>query len=52
MKKDYVVSINGQDFDCVDAGMKPNEKVEVVIRPEDLDITTVEKGKLVGTVET
>ena len=32
--------------------MKPNEKVEVVIRPEDLDITTVEKGKLVGTVET
>lgn len=52
MKKDYVVSINGQDFDCVDAGMKTNEKVEVVIRPEDLDITTVEKGKLVGTVET
>ncbi len=52
MKKDYVVSINGQDFECVDAGMKPNERVEVVIRPEDLDITTVEKGKLIGTVET
>ncbi len=44
MKKDYVVNINGQDFECVDAGMKPNEKVEVVIRPEDLDITTVDQG--------
>lgn len=52
MKKDYLVSINGQDFECVDAGMKPNERVEVVIRPEDLDITTVEKGQLVGTVDT
>lgn len=52
MKKDYVVDINGQDFECVDAGMKPNEKVEVVIRPEDLDITSVEKGKLKVTVDT
>ncbi|MBB1063453.1 ABC transporter ATP-binding protein [Limosilactobacillus fastidiosus] len=52
MKKDYVVDINGQDFECVDAGMKPNEKVEVVIRPEDLDITSVEKGKLRVMVDT
>ena len=52
MKKDYVVNINGQDFECVDAGMKPNEKVEVVIRPEDLDITTVDQGKLKATVDT
>ncbi|MCI1974392.1 MAG: ABC transporter ATP-binding protein [Limosilactobacillus sp.] len=52
MKKDYVVNINGQDFECVDAGMKPNEKVEVVIRPEDLDITTVDKGELKATVDT
>lgn len=52
MKKDYLVTIDGQDFECVDAGMKPNEKVEVVIRPEDLDITTVEQGKLVVTVDT
>lgn len=51
MKKDYLVTIDGQDFECVDAGMKPNEKVEVVIRPEDLDITTVEQGKLVVTVD-
>lgn len=52
MKQDYVVNINGQDFECVDAGMKPNEKVEVVIRPEDLDITTVDQGKLKVTVDT
>ena len=52
MKKDYLVSINGQDFECVDAGMRPNEQVEVVIRPEDLDITSVEQGQLVGTVDT
>lgn len=52
MKKDYLVNFDGQDFECVDAGMKPNEKVEVVIRPEDLDITTVEQGKLKVTVDT
>ena len=52
MKKDYLVSINGQDFECVDAGMRSNEQVEVVIRPEDLDITSVEQGQLVGTVDT
>ena len=52
MKKDYLVSINGQDFECVDAGMWSNEQVEVVIRPEDLDITSVEQGQLVGTVDT
>lgn len=52
MKADYLVTIDGQDFECVDAGMRPNERVEVVIRPEDLDITTVEKGQLAVTVDT
>ncbi|KRL27970.1 spermidine putrescine ABC superfamily ATP binding cassette transporter, ATPase [Limosilactobacillus frumenti DSM 13145] len=52
MKEDYLVNINGQDFECVDAGMKTNERVEVVLRPEDLDITTPDKGKLVATVDT
>ena len=52
MKADYLVNINGQDFECVDAGMKPNERVEVVLRPEDLDITTPDRGKLVATVDT
>lgn len=52
MKDDYLVNINGQDFTCVDAGMHPNEKVEVVIRPEDLDITTIDQGQLTVTVDT
>lgn len=52
MKADYLVTIDGQDFECVDAGMRPNERVEVVIRPEDLDITTVDQGKLTVTVDT
>ena len=52
MKADYLVTIDGQDFECVDAGMRPNERVEVVIRPEDLDITTIDQGKLTVTVDT
>jgi spermidine/putrescine transport system ATP-binding protein len=50
MIEDYKVQFNGKVFDCVDGGMKPNEKVDIVIRPEDLEITSVDKGKLVVTV--
>ena len=39
-------------FECVDQGLNPNEKVDIVIRPEDLEITTVENGKLTVTVDT
>ncbi|KAI7266592.1 hypothetical protein KC345_g8136 [Hortaea werneckii] len=46
MIEDYVVEFNGHRFECVDAGLKPNEAVEIVIRPEDLEIATVEAGKL------
>lgn len=52
MIEDYLVSIVGHSFECVDAGMKPNEKVEVVLRPEDLVLTTVEQGKIALTVNT
>ncbi len=51
MVKDFVVEINGKQFTCVDAGITPGEAVEVVLRPEDLDITTVESGKLAATVD-
>lgn len=51
MKADYLVHFTGKDFENVDAGMRPNEKVEVVIRPEDLDLTSVENGKLVVTID-
>ncbi|MDE3839013.1 spermidine/putrescine ABC transporter ATP-binding protein [Bacillus methanolicus] len=46
MIKDYVVEFAGKTFDCVDKGFNPNETVEIVIRPEDLEITTKDKGKL------
>lgn len=46
MIKDYLVEFVGHQFDCVDGGFNPNEPVEIVIRPEDLDLTTREEGKL------
>ncbi|MCG7334219.1 ABC transporter ATP-binding protein [Sporosarcina sp. ACRSM] len=52
MIEDYVVQFTGKTFDCVDRGLNPNEKVDIVIRPEDLELTTVEKGKLHVTVDT
>lgn len=52
MRADYQVEFVGKTFECADGGMKANEKVEVVLRPEDLDITTAAQGKLVVTVDT
>lgn len=52
MLEDYKVEFVGKQFDCVDGGMRPNEPVEIVIRPEDLTLTTAEKGKLVVQVDT
>ena len=51
MKKDYLVEFVGKQFQCVDKGLRENEKVEMVIRPEDLEITTAEKGKLLVKVD-
>lgn len=52
MIEDYLVEFNGKRFEAVDGGMRPNEAVEVVIRPEDLQITLPEEGKLQVKVET
>lgn len=52
MIEDYLVEFNGKQFEAVDGGMKPNEQVEVVIRPEDLVITLPEEGKLKVRVDT
>ena len=51
MKKDLLVSFDGYDFECVDKGFKKNEDVEVVIRPEDIDIVKPEKVNLKGKVK-
>ncbi len=46
MIRDYLVEFVGHQFECVDKGFSPNEPVDIVIRPEDLELTTVDKGKL------
>ena len=40
----------GRVFKCVDKGFEKNEPVDVVIRPEDIDIVAPEEGHLCGTV--
>ncbi len=50
MISDYKVKLAGKTFDCLDKGFEDNEPVDVVIRPEDVDIVPVEKGMLVGEV--
>ena len=50
MVEDYKVRFDDILFDCVDFGFKENEKVDVVIRPEDIDIVDVEAGKMTGEV--
>ncbi len=52
MVADGLVEFVGKRFECVDGGMKKNEAVEIVLRPEDLTITSVEKGKLKAKVDT
>ena len=52
MIEDNLVEFVGKKFECVDSGMRPNEQVEVVLRPEDLSLTSVEKGKLIVKVDT
>ena len=50
MLRDELVSFAGQRFTCVDKGFAPNESVDVVVRPEDVDIVAPEKGMLRGVV--
>lgn len=52
MIEDYMVEFTGKKFECVDAGLAPNEAVEIVIRPEDMEITSLEQGKLQVKVDT
>ena len=50
MHEDRVVGMYGKKFPCLDGGFQPNEPVDVVIRPEDIDIVPPEEGHLCGTV--
>ncbi|MCR4671696.1 MAG: ABC transporter ATP-binding protein [Lachnospiraceae bacterium] len=51
MKKDLLVSFDDFDFECLDKGFPENEPVDIVIRPEDLDIVEPEAANLTGLVK-
>ena len=51
MVEDFVVNIYGQNFDCVDMGIKENKKVEVVIRPEDISLVSQNDGLFKAKVD-
>lgn len=51
MKEDYLVSFDDHDYKCVDFGFKKNEPVDVVIRPEDIDIVNRNMGLMNGEVK-
>ena len=51
MIDDYLVEILGKKFECLDSGFGRGEEVDVVIRPEDLDLTPSGEGKLEGIVK-
>ena len=51
MKKDKLVSFDDANYVCVDQGFKENEPVDIVIRPEDIDIVPRNRGLLNGEVK-
>lgn len=50
MREDFMVEIEGIAFPCVDKGFLPNEPVDVVIRPEDIQITVADDSHITGVV--
>ena len=50
MLKDFVAEFSGHVFECLDKGFQENESVDVVVRPEDVDIVPADKGMLTGVV--
>jgi len=50
MRADGVVEIFNRKFQCLDSGFSKDEPVDVVIRPEDVDIVPEDQGQLRGTV--
>ncbi|MDY0075297.1 MAG: ABC transporter ATP-binding protein [Acholeplasmataceae bacterium] len=51
MKDDFLVNFDDQDYVCVDNGFSRNEAVDIVIRPEDIDIVEKGNGQLTGIVD-
>ena len=50
MHKDFLVSFSGVDFPCVDRGFAREQSVQVVVRPEDIEVVSPMEGQLTGVV--
>lgn len=50
MREDFLAEFAGHKFRCVDKGFQKDEPVDVVIRPEDIDVVEPDQGHLSGTV--
>jgi len=50
MVSDHVVRMYGRNFPCLDKDFAPDEPVDVVVRPEDIDIVPVSQGQMSGRV--
>ena len=50
MRKDFLAEFSGKQFPCLDSGFAENEAVDVVVRPEDVDIVPPSEGMLEGVV--
>ena len=50
MHRDFLVEFAGRRFDCLDKGFRPMEPVDVVIRPEDIEVVSPVAGHISGVV--
>jgi spermidine/putrescine transport system ATP-binding protein len=50
MQRDFLVRFAGRGFACVDKGFSPGERVDVVLRPEDIDLVAPGEGQLQGVI--
>ncbi len=50
MRKDFLAEFSGKQFPCLDSGFAKDEAVDVVVRPEDVDIVPPSEGMLEGVV--
>ncbi len=50
MLEDFKVKFSNHTFTCVDKGFDKGEKVDIVVRPEDVDVVAIDKGMITGIV--
>ncbi len=50
MLDDFKAKFSGAVFQCLDKGFAVNESVDIVVRPEDVDVVPVEEGTISGTI--